>query len=261
MMKADILLDRDDEIAVVTLCNPNKLNAINAAMWRRLRQVMTEVDADNTLRAVIIRGDGGNFAAGGDIEEFIVERATREQARRYHGDWVAGALRAIHECRHPTIAAIHGACVGGGLEIACQCDLRIAGESCRFGAPISRLGFSMAPGELAGLLALVGPATSLEILLEGRLLTAEEASRKGLVTRVVGDGEVLGEATATARRIAVGAPLVARRHKQLVRRLTAAATALSTEEQDESLDYLDTADYAEGMAAFLEKRPPRFRGE
>jgi enoyl-CoA hydratase len=259
-MNADILLERERHIAFVTLFNPDKLNALNAAMWRRLTVVMNELSADDSLRAVILRGEGANFAAGGDIEEFLTERSTFEQAQRYHGEWVASALRAIVECRHPTVAAIRGACVGGGLEIAGQCDLRIAGDTARFGAPIMKLGFTMAHTELAGFLALAGPATVLEILLEGRLLSAAEALQKGLLTRVVADAEVSQEALATANRIASGAPLVAQAHKQLVRRLMAAAAGLDAAEIRANFAYLETADYAEGMAAFLEKRAPQFRG-
>jgi enoyl-CoA hydratase/carnithine racemase len=260
-MTPAILCERDGAIATVTLFNPDKLNAINAAMWRQLASVMTDLSAADDLRCVIIRGEGVNFAAGGDIEEFLTERATREQAQRYHNDWVASALKAIAECRHPTVAAILGACVGGGLEIACACDLRIAGESARFGAPIMKLGFSMAPSELAGVLALAGPATTLEILLEGRLLTSAEALKKGMVTRVVSDAGLLDEAISSAQRIAAGAPLVARAHKQLVRRLMNAAASLSADEADASFSYLESADYAEGMAAFLAKRPPLFYGK
>ena len=260
-MNSAVLCEKEGTLATVTLFNPDKLNAINAAMWRHLKIVMNELSADDDLRCVIIRGEGVNFAAGGDIEEFLTERATHEQAQRYHNDWVASALKAIAECRHPTVAAIQGACVGGGLEIACACDLRIAGESARFGAPIMKLGFSMAPNELAGVVALAGPATVLEILLEGRLLGSAEALNKGLVTRVVSDAEVISEANASARRIAAGAPLVARAHKQLVRRLMAAADSLSAEEVSASFAYLESADYAEGMAAFLAKRIPVFRGK
>ena len=155
-MTPDILCERDGEIAFVTLFNPDKLNAVTAAMWRRLRAVMDELSADDCLRCVILRGEGRAFAAGGDLEEFLTLRATFEQAQVYHGEWVAGALRAIAECRHPTVAAVEGPCIGGGLEIAAACDIRIAGEGAKFGAPIMKLGFAMFAGELAGLLALPG---------------------------------------------------------------------------------------------------------
>src|SRR3981189_3206698 len=117
-------------------------------------------------------------------------------------------MRSIGECRHPTVAMIHGVCVGGGLEVALMCDLRICGAGSRFGVPINRLGLTMGYGELAGLLAVVGPAIALEILLEGRVFDACEALAKRLVHRVVADDAVEAEALATAQRIAAGAPLV-----------------------------------------------------
>ncbi|MBK6632414.1 MAG: enoyl-CoA hydratase/isomerase family protein [Betaproteobacteria bacterium] len=261
-MAEEILLSRDGAIATVTLNNPAKLNAVNAAMWRRLREVMTALSGDDTLRCVVLRGAGDKaFAAGGDIEEFLTQRDTLEKALTYHEEWVAGALNAVRDCRHPTVALIQGACIGGGLEIAGQCDLRICGRSARFGAPINKLGFSMAPGELSGLLALAGPAVALELLLEGRILGADEAYGKGLVTRVVADEAVETEAYATAHRIAAGAPLAARAHKQLVRRLTAVPQGLTFEETKASFAFLDSEDYREGLAAFLEKRSPRFTGK
>jgi enoyl-CoA hydratase len=160
----------------------------------------------------------------------------------------------------PTVAAILGPCIGGGLEIACACDLRIAARNAQLGAPIMKLGFSMYPGELEGLLALAGPAVTKEILLEGKLFTADEAYAKGLVSRVVEDAAVLDEALATARRIATGAPLVARAHKQWINRLCD-KNPLTTEEKRASFYFLDTADYKEGLAAFLDKRAPQFRGQ
>lgn len=257
-MNPDILCERDGGIATVTLFNPDKLNALNAAMWRKLRATMAALAADESLRCVILRGEGAVFAAGGDLEEFRSARATVDLALAYH-EAVGEALAAIETCPLPTVAAILGPCVGGGLEIACACDLRIAGAGAKFGAPIMKLGFSMYPGELAGLLRLAGPAVAKEILLEGRLLNAAEAYAKGLLTRVVADDAVLAEAAATAARIAAGAPLVARWHKQWIARLLE-GRPLSLEEKRASFDFLATEDYAEGLAAFLEKRPPRFTG-
>jgi enoyl-CoA hydratase len=257
-MNANILCERDGVIATVTLFNPDKLNALNASMWSRLREVMAELAADKSLRCIILRGEGVAFAAGGDLEEFRTARASVDLALAYH-EAVGEALAAIESCPHPTVAAILGPCVGGGLEIACACDLRIAGEGARFGAPIMKLGFSMYPGELAGFLSLAGPAVAKEILLEGRLLNAAEAYAKGLLTRVVADDAVEQEAQATAARIAAGAPLVARWHKQWIARLLE-GRSLSAEEKRASFAFLDTEDYAEGLTAFLEKRPPRFTG-
>jgi enoyl-CoA hydratase/carnithine racemase len=257
-MTPTILCRRDGDIATVTLFNPEKLNALNAAMWQQLHRTMTELAADASLRCVILRGEGAAFAAGGDLEEFRTARASVDLALAYH-EAVGAALAAIESCPQPTLAAILGPCVGGGLEIACACDLRLAGDGARFGAPIMKLGFSMYPGELAGFLKLAGPAVAKEILLEGRLLTAAEAYAKGLVTRVVADAELEREAQATAQRVASGAPLVARWHKQWIARLLE-GRPLSVEEKRASFAFLDTRDYAEGIAAFLAKRPPRFTG-
>ena len=247
----------EGEIATLTLNNPDKLNAINLAMWQQLSANMATISADRDIRCVMLRGAGDQaFAAGGDLEEFVTGRATLEQALHYHGE-VAKALNAIADCPHPTVALIKGACIGGGLEIAGVCDLRIAGESARFGAPINKLGFSMYPGEMEGLLRLAGPAVIKEILLEGRILSAGEAYEKGLLTRVVKDEQVEDEAYASARRICQGAPLVAGWHKQWIRRLLD-GRPLSEDEKAASFAFLDTADYKEGLAAFLEKRKPVF---
>lgn len=258
-MNGDILLTRDGAIATVALNNPGKLNALHKGMWRRLGEVMRDLSADGDLRCIVLRGAGDEaFAAGADISEFATERANARQAKHY-GDLIHETMQAIAQCRHPSVALIRGACVGGGLEIAAMCDMRICGESSRFGVPINRLGLTMAYGELQGLLALAGRAVTLEILLEGRVFDAQEAFRKGLVNRVAADDNVEEEAYACARRIAAGAPLVARWHKQFVERLTVTAN-LNPEERDEGFACFDTGDYKTGVAAFLKKEKPKFEG-
>lgn len=254
-----ILSARQGAVATVTLNNPARLNALNLAMWRGLRETLLELDRDETLRCVILRGAGGKaFAAGADIAEFAHERSNSAQASGY-GAAIRNAMHAVASCRHPTIALIEGACIGGGLEIAAMCDLRVCGQSSRFGIPVNRLGLTMAHGELEGLLALAGRAVTLEILLEGRVFDADEAFAKGLVNRVVADSEVEREANAMAERVAAGAPLVARWHKQFVDRLTP-RVAIDAADLHESYACFDTEDYREGVDAFLAKRTPRFRG-
>lgn len=257
MESASVL--RDGAIATVTLHNPDRLNALNKAIWIGLGAAMRELSGDDGLRCVVLRGAGEKaFAAGADISEFARERADSKQARQY-GELIHETMQSVARCRHPTVAMIHGACVGGGLEIAAMCDMRICGESSRFGIPINRLGLTMAYGELQGLLALVGRATALEILLEGRVFDAREALHKRLVNRVVPDAKVEEETYALARRIADGAPLVARWHKQFIERLSVNAQLTDTEWQ-EGFDCFDTEDYRIGVDAFLRKEKPRFKG-
>jgi enoyl-CoA hydratase len=254
-----VLVSRDVDIATVTLNRPERLNALDKSMWMRLGAAMREFDTDDALRCIVLRGAGGKaFAAGADISEFANERANAAQARRY-GEDVAGSMRALAECRHPTVALIEGACVGGGLLIASQCDLRICNESARFGVPVKNLGLTEAYDELQGMMRVIGPAASLEILLEGRIWGAREAYEKGLVSRVLPDDKVVEEAYAAARRIADGAPLVARWHKKFIRRL-ADPRPVSAEEHAESYACFDTEDFRTGYKAFLEKRKPRFTG-
>lgn len=258
-MSDTILVDQDGAIATVTLNRPDKLNALTKPMWERLGRVVGELSGDDDLRCIILRGAGGKaFAAGADISEFESERANREQAKAY-GAITHATLAAIGDCRHPTVALIEGVCVGGGLELAAHCDLRICGESSRFGIPIGKLGLVLAYAELEALVNLVGRAVALEILFEGRVFGAREAKEKGLVNRIVADDKVAEEAYATARRIAAGAPLVARWHKRFVRRLGDQAP-LSEAELDEGFACFGTEDFVIGYRAFLDKRAPEFKG-
>jgi enoyl-CoA hydratase/carnithine racemase len=259
-MNHTVLVKRDAAIVTVTLSNPGRLNALTLEMWQSLEEAFRSLDRDLDLRCIVLRGEGSKaFAAGADIAAFRTERANARQAKDY-GRHIAGAMLAIAECRHPIVALIRGACVGGGLEIASQCDLRICGASSKFGVPIKNLGLVVAYDEMAGLIALAGRAVALEILLEGRVFDAQEAAAKGLVSRVVPDDKVEEEAYAAARRIAEGAPLVARWHKKFARRL-ADPRPLSEEEYDESYACFETEDYREGVEAFLAKRKPRFEGK
>jgi enoyl-CoA hydratase/carnithine racemase len=254
-----VLLERDGEIAKVTFNQPAKLNAVNNRMWTRLREIFVELDGDESLRCVILAGSGDRaFSVGADISEFEENRSTIDKARQYH-ERTHAAMQAIVGCRHPVIAQIRGLCVGGGLELTTTCDLRICGASARFGIPVKRLGLVVSYAELKPLVDLIGPANALEILLEGRIHSADEALRMGLVNRVVPDAEVEHEASATAARIAEGAPLVARWHKKFTRRLMQ-PEPLSDADMDESFHCFETEDFRAGYQAFLAKSKPEFRG-
>jgi enoyl-CoA hydratase len=259
-MEDTILLQRAGPIATVVLNRPEKLNALTRPMWRRLGEVFRELSADDALRCVILRGAGTKaFAPGNDISEFATERSNVEEARAY-GEDMRRTIEAIGGCRHPVVAQIHGICVGGGLEIAGLADIRICGESSRFGVPINKLGLVMAYAEIGSLIALAGEANALEILLEGRVFDAKEAKDKGLVTRVVPDDQVEAEAKATAQRIAEGAPLVARWHKKFARRLRD-PKPLTEQEYLEGFACFGTEDFQIGYKAFLAKQKPQFKGK
>jgi enoyl-CoA hydratase/carnithine racemase len=259
-MEETILVQRDGAIATVVLNRPEKLNALTRPMWKRLGEAFAALSADDEVRCIVIRGAGTKaFAPGNDISEFATERSNVEQARAY-GEDMRRTIEAIANCRHPVVAQIHGICVGGGLEIAGLADIRICGESSRFGVPIAKLGLVMAYAEIGSLIALAGEAAALEILLEGRVFDAREAKEKGLVTRVVPDGEVEAEARATAQRIAEGAPLVARWHKKFAHRLRD-PKPLTPAEYDEGYACFGTEDFQIGYKAFLAKLKPTFKGK
>jgi len=244
-----------DGIARLCIDNPDKLNALTVAMWRELRAAVCGVDPERT-RVLVVHGQGGSFAAGGDIEEFPHFRFDEALLRRFHEDDVAPAMQALLACDLPVIAQIEGPCIGGGLEIAACCDIRICGESSRFGIPIARLGFPLAPLE-AQIVARVLPLPLLrELLLEARLLDAAEALARGIVNRVVPDAEVAAEAQRSALRIAALSPQAMRLNKVMLRQL--AAGGPSEADRRAHYTYADSAEHREGLAAFIDKRAARF---
>lgn len=257
-MSDPILLERDGDIATIILNNPSKRNALTKPAWLKLAEIFEELSLDDDLRCILVRGAGDSaFAAGADISEFPQDRSTGAQAKAY-GEIVTRTVKAIEECRHPTVAMIMGACTGGGLEIACACDIRIAGEGAKFGVPINRLGHTLAYPELEAILRLVSPAAMAELLLEGRVVDAAFALRIGLINRIVEDWAVEEESLACASRIAKGAPLAARLHKKMIRRLSE-KTDITAEEYDEAYDICDSEDYQNGYRAFMNKEKPVFK--
>jgi enoyl-CoA hydratase len=245
-------------IARLTLSNPGKLNALSVAMWRELRMQVAKLNANpHGVRAVIVCGEGGQFASGGDIEEFPQFRFDATTLARFHEEDVRPALQALLDCDLPLVAQIDGACIGGGLEVAACCDIRIAGSSARFGVPIARLGFPLAPAELEIVAAVVGPTVLRELLIEARVLDAQEAFARGLITRVVADADVAAEARTAAERIAELSPQALRLNKRALRQFTQVAHS-SHAERAPHYAYAASDEHREGLAAFNEKRKPRF---
>ncbi len=258
-MSEHILVQRKDAVATVVLNRPHKLNAMTKSMWQELGETFNQLSAEDDLRCIVLRGAGSrSFSPGNDISEFEHERANVRQARAY-GAIMARTIDALANCRPPLVASIQGICVGGGLEIACCCDIRICGASSRFGVPVNKLGLVMSPPELEGLVRLVGRAAALEILLEGRIFEADKALRIGLVNRVVADDEVENATHELVECVVEGAPLVARWHKQFIKRVED-PTPLTAEEIDEGYQCFGTEDFQIGYRAFLGKEKPKFLG-
>jgi enoyl-CoA hydratase/carnithine racemase len=247
-----------DGIAALRISNPGKMNALTLGMWRELRAVFDGLrHADAAPRAIVVRGEGGEFVAGADIEEFPQLRFEPETLAAYHEDVVAPALHAMLDCDVPLIAHIEGACIGGGLEIAACCDLRLCEPASRFGVPIARLGFPMAPAEVEIVSHIVGQTLLRELLIEARLLHAAEAHARGLVTRVIDSERLEAEVRRTAVHVASLSPQAMRLNKRVLR--TFARPSFSdAEARAAHYDYADSDEYREGVQAFIEKRPAKF---
>jgi enoyl-CoA hydratase len=253
-----IRTERDGEIATVVIDRPAKRNALDLPMWIALAEAMEEASADETLRCVVLRGAGEEaLSAGADIVAFQHERGTPDREAVY-GRELSRSFQSIRRCRHPVVAACRGWTMGGGCGIATMADFRIGGPGTRMGIPARNLSLFYPYGELDVLLQGVGYWVTMELLVEGRVFTGEEALQKGLLSRLVSDEEVIPEAMAMARRIAQGAPLSNRFHKAALQKLRG-ALPIEPAEHDANSDFAYTEDFREAVQAFLEKRKPVWR--
>ena len=260
-MGGSVRFESRDEVGFVVIDNPPRRNALTVGMWEALGELVRGIDREGGHRCLVLCGAGEEaFASGADISEFEHERSDREQVTRYHERYVGPGLASLLECGIPTIAMIRGTCMGGGLEIASCCDIRIAADDAKLGIPISRMGFPLAFGETELLFRLFGRGIAAELLLEGRIYDAQEALSKGLVERVVPAERLEEEALATARRVAAGSPNAHRSTKAQFLRLLRDASPVTAEERAQSYDFADTEDYRIGYRAFLRKVKPVFEG-
>lgn len=258
-MTGQVRLDIADSVARVTLSHPGKLNAMSRVMWQALRAVFESIQQNASLRCVILAGEGGNFCAGGDISEYADFRFEEASLRQFHDELVWGGLQAVLDCDVPIVAQIEGACMGAGLEIASCCDLRLAGASAKFGAPIAKLGFPMAPRELALVMRAAGEPSARAMLLAAAVLDAATAAQRGFLHHVLPDQAVADEAGMMARRVSRLAPQAARLNKQTFRALAHVQQApQATDLIADAYAYAASAEHREGIAAFVGKRSPDF---
>jgi enoyl-CoA hydratase/carnithine racemase len=256
----DILFELRDGIGRVTFNRPQARNAFTFAMYERLAEICAQANHDRTIKVLVLQGAGDKaFASGTDINQFRAF-TTPQHAIDYEAR-IDRVLTQIEECRVPTIAAITGACTGGGAGIAACCDLRIGTKTTRMGFPIARtLGNCLSMSSLSRLTALIGPARVKDIIFTARLVGAEEAAAAGLLTEVVEDLPTLQRrADELATLIAGHAPLTLTATKQALARLRSKLTR--EEGEDLILMCYMSRDFREGLDAFLSKRPPQWSGE
>ena len=260
-MSGAVLLQVSGSLAKVTISHPGKYNAMSRAMWRELREVFLQLKHSLGLRCVLVAGANGHFSAGGDISEYAGFRFEEASLRHFHETEVWGGLQAMLDCDLPIVAQIEGHCMGAGLEMASCCDIRLASDTARFGAPIARLGFPMAPREAALVVRTVGELTAREMLLSAAVLDAAEMKSRGFLNKVWPSGELESAVQAQLLGISKLAPGAARLNKACFRALAQYPRApLAIENIACAYDYADSEEHREGIAAFTEKRPPRFAG-
>ncbi|MBI5257936.1 MAG: enoyl-CoA hydratase/isomerase family protein [Burkholderiales bacterium] len=256
-----ILAEVEEGIGWLTINQPERRNAVSLEMWQGLADAMAAFEADDAVRVVVLRGAGGvSFAAGADITEFEQQRADAQQKARY-GEIAARGQKALARSSKPLLALVQGFCIGGGLAIALNADLRFATPGSRFGIPAARLGLGYEYAGVATLARLVGPSTAKDMLFSARQLGADEALRVGLVNAVVDDTEIEAHVRDYAARVAANAPLTVQAAKAALRVFERYADSAGAAEIATLVDRcFDSEDYREGRRAFLEKRTPRFQG-
>lgn len=262
----------EGRLAVVTIANPAKLNAMSRHMWQQLRSVFDSIQSNKNAGCVLILGancgDLKAFSAGGDISEYPSFRFNEASLREFHEVDVWGGLQAMLNCDVPIVAQIDGACMGAGLEIASCCDIRIAGNSSKFGAPIAKLGFPMAPKEAALVMKAVGELTAREMLFEATVIDATSMLQRGFLNRVVDDADVADSAMQSVKRLLALAPQAARLNKQTFRELSkplnmhiAGVFIGDNAINSEAYKYANSTEHREGISAFIDKRKPNWAKE
>jgi enoyl-CoA hydratase len=252
-----LIVEFDEGVTLIRLNRPQALNALNAQLMDEMTAALDAAEADPAVRCIVITGSERAFAAGADIKEM----ATKSYADVYGEDFITRNWERVTRCRKPVIAAVAGFALGGGCELAMMCDFVIAAENARFGQPEITLGVSPGAGGTQRLTRFAGKAKAMDMVLTGRMMDVNEAERAGVVSRIVPTAELLNEAMKAAKLIAALSPNAVMLTKEMVN--AAYETPLSQGVKLErrlfhSLFAFD--DQKEGMAAFIEKRKPDFKG-
>ena len=246
-------------VAFLTFNRPEARNALTWPMYDALAEACGQVDADPRIRAFVLRAHGEAFVAGTDISQFTAF-ATAGDGIAYEGR-MEQVIDRLERVAVPTIAQVQGVAAGGGCLIALACDFRVCSPAARFGVPIARtLGNCLSAANCARLVDLIGPARTKELLFTGRLLDAAEAASLGLVTRLVDAGTIDDTVLELAQTIAGNAPLTIRAAKEMIRRISLHRRLEERTADDLTASCYGSHDFREGVAAFLEKRTPRFTG-
>ncbi|MFK8036154.1 MAG: enoyl-CoA hydratase [Hyphomicrobiales bacterium] len=247
-------------LAIVRIQNPTHHNAMTLEMWQKLPAVLAEAGADPRVNVVIIRGAGEiAFVSGADISEFSTIRTTGALARNYDKA-NSIAFAAIRRCEKPTIAMIHGYCMGGGFGIAAACDLLYAADDCKFSIPAAKLGIGYPVDAVVDIVSAVGPAVAKELFFTAKVVASDEALKLGIVNAVFSKSDLETEVLNTANTIAAGAPLTLLAAKKAIAAVLQPKDRTVEEAYAAAEVCFDSKDYEEGVAAFLEKRNANFKG-
>jgi enoyl-CoA hydratase len=260
MQEPKIVARKDGAVGWIVFDNPARRNAVSLGMWQAIPRVLDDFAADAAIRVVVLAGAGDKaFVSGADISQFEAQRSSPEAVQRYE-EIGATAQTKLQDFDKPTIAMIRGYCIGGGLNIAAACDLRIAADDARFAIPAARLGLGYRASSMKKLVDLVGAAYAKEIMITARQFSAAEARAMGLVHRVVPVAELETATREYCEAIAANAPLTMRAAKRIIAEVV--KSQFDAARCDAWVkECFDSTDYVEGRTAFMEKRKPNFQGK